>query len=193
MEIQEISDKSDTNSLSLRKLEANRKNAQLSTRPRTAIGKRYSRRNATRHGLLASALLIKEGLGAEDKAAFEKFWRALCRDLQPIGQLEEVLVEEIATCLWRKARALRCEAGAVELSHVPLVPEWGAERAALRDHPILRLDPDLDRILRYEASIQRQMSFALNQLERLQRARKGEHLPPPVTVHVTSDQGPPLP
>jgi hypothetical protein len=193
MEIQEVSDKGDTKSISLKKLEANRENAQRSTGPRTDAGKRYSRRNATRHGLLASAGLIKDGLGAEDKAVFEKLWRALRRNLQPIGQLEEMWVEEITICWWKKVRALRCETVLEHLSHVPAVMEFNAERTALRENLALPLGPELDQILRYEASNQRQMSFALNQLECLQRARKGEHLPPPVNVHVTGDQGPPLP
>lgn len=47
---------------------------------------------------------------------------------------------------------------------------------------------DLDRVLRYETTIQRQLTYAINQLERLQRARKGEHVPAPVSVQVSSDQ-----
>jgi hypothetical protein len=62
------------------------------------------------------------------------------------------------------------------------------EAAAIKDHLSLPLDGDLDRILRYEASIQRQMANAINQLERLQRARKREHVPAPVSVQVSSDQ-----
>jgi hypothetical protein len=52
------------------------------------------------------------------------------------------------------------------------------------------LPPDaaMNRILRYETSIHRQMAYAINQLERLQRARKGEHVPAPVNVQVSGDQ-----
>ena len=39
-----------------------------------------------------------------------------------------------------------------------------------------------DKILRYENSIQRDLYRAMNQLERLQRQRKGEYVPPPVNV-----------
>lgn len=153
-DIQEASDKSDTSSISLKKLEANRKNAQLSTGPRTATGKRYSRRNATGHALLASALLIKDGLRARIKL-HSRNSGALCRDLQPTGQLEEAQVEEIATCLWRKAQALRCEAGAVKLSHVPSRRNGARGNSGTAGSSTLRLDPNLDRILRNEASIQK--------------------------------------
>jgi len=46
----------------------------------------------------------------------------------------------------------------------------------------------MNRILRYETAVQRQLVYAINQLERLQRARKGEHVPAPVNVQVSSDQ-----
>ncbi|MBI2842383.1 MAG: hypothetical protein HYX78_03185 [Armatimonadetes bacterium] len=45
-----------------------------------------------------------------------------------------------------------------------------------------------DRILRYETAIERQMYRAMNQLERLQRQRRGEFTPPPVNV-VLSEEG----
>ena len=40
----------------------------------------------------------------------------------------------------------------------------------------------------FEITIQPQFAYAINQLERLQRARKGEHVPAPVSVQVSSDQ-----
>lgn len=42
----------------------------------------------------------------------------------------------------------------------------------------------LDRLLRYEAAINRQLYKALNELERLQRIRAGEQIPPPLDVNV---------
>ncbi len=39
---------------------------------------------------------------------------------------------------------------------------------------------ELDRLLRYETTIERQLYKALDQLERLQRMRKGDFVPPPV-------------
>jgi hypothetical protein len=43
----------------------------------------------------------------------------------------------------------------------------------------------LDRILRYEAAVERSLDRADNRLERLQRRRKGEPVPPPVSVRLT--------
>ena len=43
----------------------------------------------------------------------------------------------------------------------------------------------LDKIIRYEAALDRQLYKAINQLERLQRRRKGEDLPAPVVLDET--------
>ena len=44
-----------------------------------------------------------------------------------------------------------------------------------------------ERILRYETAIERQLYRAMNQLERLQRQRRGEYTPPPINIDL-SDQ-----
>ncbi len=177
-----------------KKAVANRRNAQRSTGPRTTEGKNRSRRNAVKHGILASALLITEGEGAEDPAEFDELLGGLRRDLAPVGTLEEMLVEKVAVCWWRQKRALRCEAGLVSRAFSPdpcrqLEDSLGfGPSPELKDHLSFPLDADLDRILRYETTIQRQVVYAINQLERLQRARKGENVPAPVSVHLSSDQ-----
>jgi len=43
---------------------------------------------------------------------------------------------------------------------------------------------ELDRLLRYEGAIERQLYKALNQLERMQRLRAGDNVPPPVKLDV---------
>jgi hypothetical protein len=184
-----------------KKAAANRRNAQLSTGPRTEGGKSRSRPNALKHGVLASALLVTQGEGAEDSAEFDELLGGLHRDVEPVGTLEDMLVEKIAICWWRQRRALKSEAGLVRRAFVPdpgrqlqeslsrgagLGPN--PELAAIKDHLSLPLGADLDRILRYETTIQRQMVYAINQLERLQRTRKGEHVPAPVSVQLSSDQ-----
>jgi len=41
-----------------------------------------------------------------------------------------------------------------------------------------------DKLLRYEAHLDRQLYRVMDQLERLQRQRRGENVPPPVTVNL---------
>lgn len=46
--------------------------------------------------------------------------------------------------------------------------------------------PQLDRLLRYEAAIVRDIDRTLNQLERLQRMRLGQLVPPPINLNMSS-------
>jgi hypothetical protein len=46
--------------------------------------------------------------------------------------------------------------------------------------------PSLDRLLRYEASLERSFDRSLSQLERLQRMRLGHPVPPPINLNVSS-------
>ena len=46
--------------------------------------------------------------------------------------------------------------------------------------------PEMDRLLRYETSISREIDRTLNQLERLQRMRLGQPVPPSINLNVTS-------
>ena len=180
---------------------ANRRNARLSTGPKTEQGKNHSRRNAIKHGILASALLITAGEGAEDPAEFNEFMTGLRRDLAPVGTLEEMMVEKIAVCWWRQKRVLSCEAGLVRRAFAPnpnheqLLDRlangtWSEPRKwqRLKDHLRLPSSDDVDRILRYETANNRQLVYAINQLERLQRARQGEQIPAPVSLQVSRDE-----
>jgi hypothetical protein len=59
------------------------------------------------------------------------------------------------------------------------------EAQALRDASFLPSPRVLDQIWRYETMLERQFYRAMNQLERLQRARRGEVVPPPLTMEVS--------
>jgi hypothetical protein len=48
--------------------------------------------------------------------------------------------------------------------------------------------PRLDQLLRYEAAISREIDRTLNQLERRQRMRLGQAVPPPINVSVTASE-----
>lgn len=47
---------------------------------------------------------------------------------------------------------------------------------------------ELDRLLKYEGSIEKQFYKAINQLERLQRIRKGDNVPAPVNIDLNIDK-----
>lgn len=97
--------------VSERKIHANRQNALLSTGPTTAQGKRNTSRNAIKHGLLVREIVITDGDGEESLEEFHNLVERLCTDYEPVGIVEESLVQTIAACWWRKARVLRAENG----------------------------------------------------------------------------------
>jgi hypothetical protein len=92
---------------SFRQIEANRRNARLSTGPVTEEGKNRSRRNAVRHGLTAETV-IDALEDAEDYAAFEM---AVTADYDAQSAVERELVLRLASLLWRLRRATAIEAG----------------------------------------------------------------------------------
>src|ERR1700747_3136913 len=86
---------------SLRQIEANLRNARLSTGPISEEGKRRSRQNAVRHGLTAETV-IDALENAEDYAAFE---RAITAVYDAQSAVERELVPRLASLLWRLRRA----------------------------------------------------------------------------------------
>jgi hypothetical protein len=92
---------------SFRQIEANRRNAQLSTGPVTEEGKTRSRQNAVRHGLTAETV-IDALEDAEDYAAFEM---AITADYDAQSAVERELVLRLASLLWRLRRATAIESG----------------------------------------------------------------------------------
>lgn len=280
-------------------LEANRRNAQKSTGPKTAAGLAKSKLNALKHGLLSQEVLVRGKLAGESRREFKQLLDQLYADLAPVGAVEVMLVDLIVTAYWRLRRVLRAESGEVALNlesnhwkrtrtsfrvESMEMSSWNLEDSSLGNHVMARqlrevrdsvekcgqltelaiqgvklygkpysltrdleklrlklacnpegLDPSsfatwqkeqalqflnrrlrhvnwqleicekyeqsteqarqsadvlppasaMDRIMRYETKLERQIYRALNQLERLQRQRQGELMPPPITVEVT--------
>jgi hypothetical protein len=92
---------------SFRQIEANRRNARLSTGPVSEDGKKKSRQNAVRHGLTAETVITALE-DAEDYAAFEM---AVTADYDAQTAVERELVLRLASLLWRLRRATAIETG----------------------------------------------------------------------------------
>jgi hypothetical protein len=107
------------------KIDANRRNAKLSTGPKSPNGKRNASRNATKHDLLAKDIVIRTGDGQEDQAEFDSLLSKLRDYYKPVGEPEDLCVRELADSYWLSARALRCERGAVTLASTihPKLPD----------------------------------------------------------------------
>ena len=88
-----------------KQIEANRRNAQKSTGPKTQEGKAASRFNAVRHGLRASQLALPH----EDPEEVQGFVDALIEAIAPRDAFEAELAADIATLSWKLRRAERYE------------------------------------------------------------------------------------
>ena len=296
--------------MSLAKLAANRRNAQKSTGPKTPAGKAVAKMNALKHGLLAKTLVVRGHQIKESTNELKKMCREFYADLNPVGPVEEMLVDQIISLTWRLRRARAAESGEIALSvdgghwqrekhnPLPLILNWprtefsdplaahlqqsalgchylihclkdvrqAVERDGELTEPMLiefkkwlrgqaddmgdkleqfrlwlvanpeKLEPaalrarhsdevlkyldqkirtlnywmerrkeredaeaqaresaamlppaeTLDKILRYETTLLRQLHQAMHQLERLQRRRSGENIPPPLAVDVSA-------
>ena len=99
-----------------RKIEANRRNAQKSTGPKTAAGRAASKMNALKHGMLAETVVVSGHKLRESTQDFKKLCAEFYAELQPVGALEEMLVDQIVTSTWRLRRARTAETGEIALS-----------------------------------------------------------------------------
>ena len=90
-----------------KKAEANRRNSLKSTGPKTPEGKAAVRYNAMKHGLLSEDVLLP----GEDETALKELGELIRDELQPVGYLENLLVERIIAAYWRLRRLGRLEAG----------------------------------------------------------------------------------
>jgi len=114
---------------SFRQIEANRRNARLSTGPVTEEGKNKSRQNAVRHGLTAETV-IDALEDAEDYAAFEM---AVTADYDAQSAVERELVLRLASVLWRLRRVNTIETGLFRLQARQLL-QFRERRRAHRQH-----------------------------------------------------------
>ena len=166
---------------------ANRRNSLKSTGPTTLEGKAASRMNAVGHGLTAETIILPDE-HAEDFYAFAEDLRT---DLGPVGALEAVLADRIVTAAWRLRRVLRVEAGVFAFGlHSPLngLGILGGETTTLGLAFIRAGNNSADafsKLCRYETALERGLTSALHELQRLQAARDGRDVAPPEVVDVT--------
>src|SRR5271168_4491529 len=85
-------------------------NTRRATGPRTAAGKRRSRRNATKSGIFAKVFLLNH----ESRSEFDLLVRGMREDLRPHGPAETALVENLALILWRKRRLFQSERAQIQ-------------------------------------------------------------------------------
>lgn len=169
--------------VSKKQMNANRQNAKLGG-VKTEQGKSVSKYNAMKHGILSKEILIE----GEDEKALVELGKKLRLQLAPEGELELFLVDRIITNVWRLKRLLRVEKSTMAWARDDELydsidfgnktdgqKERKAERAMITS-------PAVPLILRYETTIEKSLIKALHELQRLQTARNGGDVPPPVAI-----------
>ena len=162
-----------------RQVEANRRNAERSTGPRTQNGKSRSAANALRHGLTAKQIVLFD----EKPTDFNAFRTSLLHKLNPNGDLEEVLAERIVVDSWRRRRIPVLEATLYKSSHNedPNEEDYADEIATWS---LRNCGEAFANLWRHEAALDRSFSRSLHELQRLQAMRAGEQIAPPAVVDV---------
>jgi hypothetical protein len=144
-------DGKDNDMATLKQFEANRRNAQKSTGPKTPEGKAAVSMNALRHGLRARTVVLP----GENREEFNQ----LCDDLEvewhPQSRTEQFYVEQMAVSQWKLTR--------MEVGEVAIFEDVAASTTKL---------PLLDRLWQAECRLERSYARAQRELERLQNARR---------------------
>ncbi len=97
--------------MSEKKQASNRSNAGKSTGPKSDFGKQTVSQNARCHGILSTHLVLEN----ESREEFDLLLATLQHEMEPLGLLEQTLVERIAVAMWRQRRLIRAESAEVEL------------------------------------------------------------------------------
>ena len=161
--------------------------------PRTPQGKLRAKYNRIHNGIFAHIVLKAEPF-RESEEDYAALLVSLRDAIQPIGGLEELLVEKLAFLALRLSRVYKADAkvapllfgaiekGLIEKSSPPVMElmNWNNEVA------MIRKDSSPELLLRYETSLERQFDRILTQLERLRRIRSGEPVLPPLKVEVST-------
>ena len=159
---------------------SNQQNAQLSTGPKTPAGKAIVSKNALKHGAYSQAVTIT----GEDPEAYQYLQVGMMESLNPIGLLEERLVDRLSSLFWRMDRVAKAEREGLILSHTYATAKDRNEVPTFAAMANSGIADRIERLQRYEGQLERSFFRVLHELERIQARRKGEPVNPPVVAEV---------
>jgi hypothetical protein len=166
--------------ISEKRLAANRANARKSHGPSTEAGKRISSRNATRHGLLANAVVLE----GESQERFNALLNSLNAEFQPTTPTERIFVGKMAAAQWCLMRLWAIESAAIahemRTQADSVLTEDVPTRAMLAMRALADTSRNSELNSRYEQRFDRQHYRALEGLRRLREENtraKRSHFP----------------
>jgi hypothetical protein len=165
---------------SLRRILSSRANGAVSTGPTTALGKRRSSVNATRHGLLARTIVMRD----ESPEGFESVLNDHVDRTQPADGVELGLVEEMVASHWRLRRAWAMETRLLENETAAQPPGDPLDRIA-NAFSELASKPSLGLMHRYQTRLHLNYQRALYNML-LMRTATVPNEPSPISEHPPS-------
>ncbi len=156
-----------------KQIDANRRNAQHSTGPKTEAGKGRASLNAWRHGLTGQVATMPH----EDLAVFTRFTADIRQAYAPEGALETQIAQSIAEDEWRLNRARAIENNVLALGHstpdADVIAENTQIHAAFTQARTFWRTPEKFALLTlYEQRIARRVQRNEQRLHALQAARR---------------------
>jgi hypothetical protein len=145
---------------SLRKLKSNRENAKKSTGPTSPEGREKVSQNRTVHGLTGKFRVLE----GEDQEKFDALLDHYMLDEKPVGIAEIELVKKMVEHIWLSERASRFQEACF------LVMDRAPEQLENVEAEI-RVRPELERYMRYQAHHDRAYQRASNELLRHRKER----------------------
>src|SRR3954452_21963356 len=160
-----------------RRLAANRANAQRSTGPKTSAGKAKSSLNAVKTGLTGRTVLLP----SEDVKQYQNHVKRFHEELQPVGELETNVVQNLADTQWRLNPIPSLESGLIALGRKRCAPDLFAEekdpavRAVLLEAHVFNTEASaLKNLSLQESRLRRQYAQLIQELERLRAERAAQ-------------------
>ncbi|HEY7304182.1 MAG TPA: hypothetical protein VH601_08720 [Bryobacteraceae bacterium] len=161
-------------------VDANRRNAQLSTGPTSEAGKARSSLNAVKTGLTGRTVLLP----GDDAALYEAHVARFNERFQPAGDDEQNLVQSLADTEWRLLRIPSLEAGIYALGRLEFAELFPHEDEAVRQQLIeakifLTYQRQLNNLSIQENRLRRQRdkdTAALRELQEKRRRQAGARL-----------------
>ena len=166
----------------LAQIEANRRNSQQSTGPKTSEGKSRSSMNALRHGLYADTAVLSN----ENAEAYNDLSQAFQDEYRPVGPAELHTLKEIVLASWKLLRCQNVELNLWELKRklaldkaekLPDLKTWELNAFAFS------LDchgrNEFTKLSLIEQRLQRSFYKSLDKLLQLQKLRRQSEPPNP--------------
>jgi hypothetical protein len=145
--------------ISEKQQEANRKNAQHSSGPKTPAGREAIRFNALTYGLRTCASILPD----ENAAEYSQLWDEMDADWQPQTRTERLYLETMVTSQWLLKRVAESE------QRIYVFIAFGEERFKM-----------LGYVAKQRAQLERSFRTAIADMKQSQKERQAQSQPQPV-------------